>query len=76
MMPPGYDPATGEIRRSLVPLQPGHRGPAAAASQLAQLSQLRGLKNGKWFVFNEGFSKVGTTFSVSAARSVPVHLRP
>jgi GNAT superfamily N-acetyltransferase len=43
-----------------------------ACPGLAELSQLRGKERGKWFVFNEGFSKVGTTFSVSVARSVPI----
>jgi len=35
---------------------------------LAELSQLWGLRNGKWFIFSEAISKVGTTFSASAGR--------
>ena len=49
----------------------GAKDDPASAGRLTQLSQLRGLKNGKWFVFSDGLSKVGTTFSVSVAPSVP-----
>ena len=34
---------------------------------LTDLSQLRGQVKGKCFVFSEGMSKVGTTFSISVA---------
>jgi hypothetical protein len=54
----------------------GNAGDQEKALDLAELSQLRGLESGKWFVFNEGFSKVGTTFSVSVARFAPTRLGP
>lgn len=55
---------------------PGFTAVAMLALALAELSQLRALKNAKWFVFNAGFSKVGTTISVSVARSVSALLGP
>jgi hypothetical protein len=47
--------------------------PLAAArppALLAELSQLRGWVKGKSIVLGEAITRVGTTFSVSAARSL------
>jgi hypothetical protein len=60
--------AGGDQRWSSLPRQ---RSAKRWTNLLAQLSQLRGLKNGKWLVFNEEFSKVGTTIAVLVARSGP-----